>query len=208
MTILEGEFEIVKEKLDMKVEDRRVACLESSIEDLQNRSRRCNVVLHNIPEGSEGDLPWEEFVSKFLTDHMKLESGIDIEIDKAHRTGQRRWDSRSSEGDHQYGRHGSTRSRPIHVKLLRYADKVTILRNASKQLKNNPFKGSLIFSSDDVTNRVRQQRKLLREKHLPGLRKDTRIKFAYIPWSVPAVIRYQLVSGEFKTCSMVESKKD
>ena len=60
--------------------------LTSQIEDLQNRSRRNNIIIHGIPEGAEGDKTCEEFVSDFLTNHMKLEGAADVEIERAHRT--------------------------------------------------------------------------------------------------------------------------
>ena len=54
--------------------------LTSQFEDLQNRSRRNNIIIHGIPQGAEGDKTCEEFVSDFLTNHMKLEGAADVEI--------------------------------------------------------------------------------------------------------------------------------
>ena len=62
---------------------RYIERLSDQIEDLQNRSRRNNIVIHGIPEGAEGDRTCEEFVSDFLSNHMKLEGAEDVEIERA-----------------------------------------------------------------------------------------------------------------------------
>ena len=62
---------------------RHICRLEDQIDDLQNRSRRNNVVVHGIPEGSEGDESCETFLADFFSTHMKLEDGHDIEIERA-----------------------------------------------------------------------------------------------------------------------------
>ena len=41
--------------------------LEDQIDELQNRSRRNNIVVHGIPEGCEGNQSCEEFLSNFFT---------------------------------------------------------------------------------------------------------------------------------------------
>ena len=63
---------------------RYIERLSYQIEDLQNRSCRNNIVIHGIPEGAEGDRTCEEFVSDFLSNHMKLEGAEDVEIEQAH----------------------------------------------------------------------------------------------------------------------------
>ena len=145
---------------------------------------------------AEGDKTCEEFVSDFLTNHMKLEGVAGVEIERAYRTPAYKHTTQASSTQP-----GTTRQkpRPIHCKLLRYGDRQHILRNAAKHLKGNKFNGSTIYISDDVTANVRDSRKRLREENLPGLRRDQRVQFAYIPWSIPPLIRYKLHTGEFKT---------
>ena len=139
--------------------------------------------MHNVPEESEGrdNYNCSTFVIDFLRDHMKLEDADNVEIERAHRTptGPRR----------------AGRTRPIHVKLLRYPDRVSILKQAPRTLKNNPFHGNNIFISDDVTEAVRKQRqqlvrvkKLLQQKH-PGKR-------VFIPHVVPAVLLREDTNGK------------
>ena len=125
---------------------------------------------------------------------MKLEDGHDIEIERAHRTPGRRPASPYQGNDPK-----KARPRPIHCRLLRFTDRQHILKQAPSALRNNPYKGSHIFISDDVTSNIRNARKQLRENHLPGIHHDARAQFAFIPWSVPAVITYKLHSGTFKS---------
>ena len=172
--------------------------LGNQLDDLQNRNRRNNIVIHGVPEGSEKDQKsCEEFVAGFLAFHMKLEGSEEVEIERAHRT----------PGNHQSRSGSGTQTRPrlIHVKLLRYTDRKFILKNAARTLKNNPYKGANIYITDDVTSRIRAGRKCLREDHLQSIRNDSRVQFAYIPMSVPAVISYKLKSGPFKTFRLGEA---
>lgn len=156
--------------------------LNDRVEDLANRLRRNNIIFHNIPEESEGrdNYDCSTFVKDFLVNHMKMEDAGNYEIERAHRspTGPRR----------------DGRIRPIHVKLLRYPDRVAILKQASS-LKDNPYHGNNIFISDDVSVAVRKQRKqlvrvkkLLQQKH-PGKR-------VFIPHVVPAVLLREDSNGE------------
>ena len=165
-----------------------ISVLKNQIDDLQNRSRRNNIILYGIPEGSEGDQQCENFMSDFIADHMQLDGGRDIKIGRAHRTPGRRPTASSS-----------SRPRTIHCKLLRSGDREYILRNASKCLRNKTFKKSKVFITDDVTERVRHARKRLRENELQEIRNDDRVHFAYIPFSLPPVIKFKLHTGAFKT---------
>ena len=169
-----------------------IAKLKNQNEDLQNRSRRNNIILHGIPEGAEGSQKCEEFVSSLIINHMKLQDGEAIEIERAHRTPGRKPANPATVS-------GPSRPRPIHCKLLRFGDREFILKNAAKSLRNNPYKNSNIFITDDVTERIRNFRKQLRENELQTIRRDHRVHFAYIPWSIPPMIKYKLHTGAFKT---------
>ena len=125
--------------------------LGNRIIDLQNRSRHNNIVIWNLPEGSEKDTSMVEFVKRsLLIDHMKLENAENIEIMRAHRTPT-------------VIRRDASKPRPIHVYLLKYTDRQYILANAAKCLKENQYDGSSLYISDDVTKDVQEQRKKLRE---------------------------------------------
>ena len=58
-------------------------------------------------------------------------------------------------------------------------DKEHVLKRASKSLKNN------------VTEKVREQRKILRTQHLPKILEKPDVKVGFIPDVVPARIRYK-----------------
>ena len=75
--------------------------------------------------------------------------------------------------------------RPIHVYLLRYTDRQYILANAAKTLKDNPYKDSTLYISDDVTKDIWDQRKSVKEKYLKDLKQKEEVEFAYVPWSIP-----------------------
>ena len=81
--------------------------------------------------------------------------------------------------------------RPIHIYLLRYSDKVRILKVAANALKDNPFLDSQIFIYYDVSKNVRKDRAKLRKDYLKGIKKRGDVEFAFIPWSVPAQILFK-----------------
>ena len=155
---LENDLADVKQDVETKVDKAHVLELENRITDLQNRSRRNNIVFWNVPEGSEKNTFMVEFVKRsLLIDHMKLDGAENIEIMRAHRTPTAI-------------RRDTSKPRPIHVYLLKYTDRQYILVNAAKCLKENQYDGSSLYISDDVTKDDRKQRKKLKEKHLMNLR--------------------------------------
>ena len=67
--------------------------------------------------------------------------------------------------------------RPIHAKLLNWEDKEFLLKIGPSRLKrnNNGF-GVKIYVSDNVTKKVREDRKVLRTRHLPDIRQKPGVK--------------------------------
>ena len=53
VNFLEKDLEEAKEKIERKAETSKVEALERCVEDMQNRARRNNMVIWNVPEGSE-----------------------------------------------------------------------------------------------------------------------------------------------------------
>ena len=157
---LEGmnqEMEAVKQTLQKKADIVQVELLEKKLEEMENRSKRNNIVIWNIPEGAEKDSSCLALVTSILTEHMGLE---EIEVMRAHRTNIK-----------QRPTSGATLRRPVHVYLLKYA--------ASK-LRENPFHEANLYISDDVSKSVREQRKKLKERHLNEIRSQEDVQFAYI----------------------------
>ncbi|RMX39703.1 hypothetical protein pdam_00008083 [Pocillopora damicornis] len=176
--------------LDHDVTERRrtakkIDALNEKIEDLENRSKRNNVVIWGLKEGAEKDCSSvEEFLEEELfSKHMGLDN---IEVMRAHRTKINQAAASAT----------APQSRPIHVYLLRYPDKGRILKAAANTLKDNPFCDSQIFISDDVSKSVRSERAKLRKDHLKQLKEREGVQFAFIPWSVPAQILYKEIDSE------------
>ncbi|KAL9976481.1 hypothetical protein ACROYT_G013789 [Oculina patagonica] len=175
-----NEVEDFKQGLEDKADKSRVAKLLAKIDELENRSKR-NVVFWNIPEGMPEDgSTCKEIIRDILVNHMNLER--EIEITRAHRTTIKNSQNR---------RNGEQSSRPIHVALLRYPDKQFILRNAAAKLKDNPYLDAKIFISDDVSKAVRDEGKILKDRHLEEIRNQEGVEYAFIPWSVPLRILYK-----------------
>ena len=195
---LETENESLKRITKNCVDREEFNKLQQQVDDLSNRSRRNNIVVWGIPEGSEEN-PSEcaDFVSDFLKNHMKVPDGDEIEIERAHRSPAGRL-AKPQQISRKY-------PRPIHVKLLRFKDRDNLLRNAGKYLKDNNFKGSRINISDDVTKSVREDRKKLTEIR-NVLRKQS--KFALIPWTIPACLLIKTErGGSLKRVSLDELKQ-
>ena len=162
-----ADLQKVKTDLDLKADKATVEELKDEIEELQNRSRRNNLVFYNIPEKAEGS-DCISFIQDFISQHMGLETICGhVELERAHRT-----PSKTSSASEK-------RPRPVHVAFLRYTDKMKILRNAAARLKDNLLNGNVIGISEDFAKRTqrRQQelvpyRKFLKKKLGDG-RKST-----------------------------------
>ena len=230
---------LIKDLKDNKADKQNIKELQDSVTSLQkqmvdmsNRSRRNNIVIHNLPEGYENYYmsvanadqpshmnptpddaetsvmtsdgspddhttqdstdddrpasdenastyagaaqtpppPMERFIEKFLAKEL----GIHVEIDAAHRTGTKQ------DGD---------TPRPIHARCLRREDRDKVLKTAPTKLRGRKFRGNSVFLSDDIDPVTRDT-----HKRLVPIMKDMRENkryFAYIPWSVPRVIKYK-----------------
>ena len=114
-----------------------------------------------------------------------------IEVMRAHRTNV---NQRATEAN-------TSTVRPIHIYLLRYSDKVQILKPVANALKDNPFLDSQIFISD-VSKNVHKDQAKLRKDYLKGITERSNVEFAFIPWSVPAQILLK-----DRNCSKLKSFK-
>ena len=80
------EIQECNSKLSLKADRTEVEVLKEKIDDLENRSKRNNVVIWGVPEGSKKDFAsMEECIEvELLQRHMKLERKI--EVMRAHRS--------------------------------------------------------------------------------------------------------------------------
>ena len=175
----ELDLEELKCKIESKADKSTIVKLETQIVDLVNRNKRNNVVLHNVPEGAEEDASdCKAVVHAFVRDALGIPHSM--EMDRAHRTPMR-MTVRPDEP------RGNKRPRPIHVRFLRYGDRELVLKTAIIK-RGAEFGGNRIFVSDDVHKSTREKHQQLMKK-VKQLREDGH--FAFIPWSVPRVIKYK-----------------
>lgn len=115
-----------------------VQYLELKIDDLENRSRRSNLLVYGVPEeADEHPETLEQTISEqILKNILKIKP---VPIERIHRI----------------GKQNAQKPRPVMLKLLDLRDKVTILRNCTK------LKGTTFSVGEDFSNRVRYIRKML-----------------------------------------------
>ena len=92
---------------------------------------------------------------------------------------------------HRSGKKSSDKPRPIHAIILEWHHKEIILREAPSVLKEHKYKGIKVIITDDVSKSVREERETLRINHLPRIKAKEDVSVAFIPFTVPARIRYK-----------------
>lgn len=144
MDNIKDEIKLLKEKIELA---------DVKIDDLENRSRRNNIIIFNLPEGAEGsDL--NGFVSKLLQDSN---AGTEVSFQRAHRTGKINPNQ------------PNPKPRPIHIGFTFFQEKETCRRALMEFFKKETFgpSNSRLFVSNDFSLKVQK----LRKEKLPELRK-------------------------------------
>ena len=139
---------------------RREAALTDLCDDLQNRMRRNNLRIYQVPEGSEkGDVAG--FVKQLIKDTLQLPPEINVHIERAHRSLGLKPDN-------------TALPRSIIVRFLDYTVKEAVLRQAWMQ-KQVQFQGKLIYLDQNYSPKVQTKRarvrgviKQLKEKGIPA----------------------------------------
>lgn len=134
---LKSDLEFVKAELGPVAEQQKlVEELTATVDDLNNRLRRNNIIIKGIAEEST-EIPeqLETTVRTFLSDNLNVTPGV---FERIHRLGQKRQDFH----------------RPIIIKLLDFRDKMAIFRNAPK-LKNLNIK---VWIENDYSPKIRLAR--------------------------------------------------
>uniref|UniRef100_H3AQG1 L1 transposable element RRM domain-containing protein n=1 Tax=Latimeria chalumnae TaxID=7897 RepID=H3AQG1_LATCH len=134
--------------------------LREKCDDLENRARRSNLRIVGLPKGIEGRDP-VSFVGDLLVEVLGVETFPDrVEIERAHCALR----PRPKEGE---------RPRIVIFKLLRFPDKVRILRRA-RGLGQLTFRNHKIFFFPDVSAELQarrreftEARRLCHSLHLP-----------------------------------------
>ena len=139
----------------------------------------------NIPE--EKGIGCINLIQTILVDHMNVPGADDFIIKRAHH------DTINPNKEPLKYKDGSLVPIPIFVRFLNSSDKEYVLKRAPRASKNNlygPHEVSLVVT-DDVSKRVRDQRKLLRTRYLPDILDRPNVKVVFIPFSVSARIQYK-----------------
>lgn len=155
---------------------KRDAEMTAKCEDLQNRLRRNNIRIYQVPEGSEGK-DVKEFVKELLLNTLKVSSEVDMKIERAHR-------SLTAKPTHQ-----SAPPRSIIARFLDSTVKEHVLQLAWGQ--EITFQGQRIYFdhdySPDLQKRRGQVRQVIKQLKVKGIR-------ARCPY--PARLRMTTDSGE------------
>ena len=136
--------------------------LEDKIDDLENRSRRQNIVVHGIEEDDHEN--WEQTEEKLISmirDRLQIEIPPE-QIERAHRTGFKH----------------PAKPRPIVCKFISDKTKQRVLKNRKR------LRGSKIYIDDDYSKKVREERMQLKEYMFEARSKGSfaylRFKYLYI----------------------------
>ena len=126
---------------------RREAALTDLCDDLQNRMRRNNLRIYQVPEGSEkGDMAG--FVKQLINATLQLPPEINVHIERAHRSLGLKPDNTAP-------------PRSIIVRFLDYTVKEAVLRQAWTQ-KQVQFQGQPIYFDQDYSPEVQRKRARVR----------------------------------------------
>lgn len=133
---LEGKVNACQEQLSSLA--KTISVLETKIDQLENHSRRSNLIVYGLPEGAnENNETLESAVNTgILKDIMKLEP---VGIERIHRI----------------GRPETGKVRPVIFKLLDGRDKARILKNGSK------LKNTTLAIGEDFSPKIRDIRRKL-----------------------------------------------
>ena len=77
----------MKDKVDAQVFADSSEDMVKKIDDLENRSKRNNLVFWNVPEGEEKDIGCINLLQAIVVTHMKITGDEDILIERVHRSG-------------------------------------------------------------------------------------------------------------------------
>ena len=77
----------MKDKVDAQVFADSSEDMVKKIDDLENRSKRNNLVFWNVPEGEEKDISCTNLLQAIVVTHMKITGDEDILIERVHRSG-------------------------------------------------------------------------------------------------------------------------
>ena len=170
------DFDLHELKTDFrKLKDEKEILLEK-IDDLENRSRRNNLVLYGIPETTQDQEDVNKTVKDIL-DFVGLDANMIFDsVSRCHRT-----PTHKPPQDHL----SESKPRMIHIGFATFNVREQVRRACLAKFKATEFKGRRAFVSDDLSKRVLQQRKakmgifmkLKKEKKRPFFTYPAKLKY-------------------------------
>lgn len=133
-----------------------VKLLQDKIDDLENRSRRNNLIIYGLNE-NERETP-QELHNAVIGDLFSNKLGVSVS---------------SSERIHRLGKKTSNRTRPVIVKFFNYNDKLAVQRNCRR------LKGSSLSVSEDFSERIRVIRKKLWDSSADDRARGDKVTLVY-----------------------------
>lgn len=130
--------------------------LEKRVDDLENRSRRSNLIVYGLTE-REGETSKD------------LESAVNDNIIK----GKLELEPVAIERIHRIGQPGTDKTRPVILKLLDSSKKMPILRSCKK------LKGTNISIGEDFSQRIRDVRKKLWDSAKPNRENNDKVSLSF-----------------------------
>lgn len=160
--------EVVGEVKKLK---REKEALEFKLDDLENRSRRQNLIFHGLPESPRENT--QKLVEDLIRDFVGVKPSPEvptITIERCHRT------PTVATSDPK----GAKSPRIVHVAFSTYVARELVRKACISKFKENAFQGHQIYVSEDFSKRVTAQRKGKLDK-LKELRKEGKKPFFLYP---------------------------
>lgn len=155
-------------KSQVKALQKEKASLTAKVDDIENRSRRNNLVFYGVPESGESCADTMKDVFQF--------AGLNMEIpmERCHRTPTvPRNDNRD-------------KPRMIHIAFQSFSTKEMVRKECIRKFKSSEYKGKKIFVDDDFSDRIRRLRREKMDKFKQLKSENKKPFFVY-----PAQIRYR-----------------
>ena len=157
--------------------------LESKTDDLENRSRRNNLVLYGVPESQSGSENCKEMVTSLLTDFVGIDGDlVKNSLQRCHRTPTYLSQAQSTDRN--------AKPRMIHLNLASFLDKEQVRKACIAKFKQDTFHGKKIYVAEDLSKKVQLERKAKLDVFKKLQKEGQKPFFAY-----PAVIRYRTPNG-------------
>ncbi|CAN7941741.1 unnamed protein product [Ixodes hexagonus] len=134
----------------------QVVTLLDKVDDLENRSRRNNLIVYGINEEDNETL--SSIRKAVIEDLFKSKMGVNVA---------------SVERIHRLGRKAANKSRPVIIKFFDYNEKMLLMKNAPK------LKGTKISVSEDYSRRVQEIRKQLWQTVKDNRTQDDKVFLRY-----------------------------